>query len=119
MDEHLRTGHGRTLDDYDVLHQIHEHSGPIKMGDLAARLLLAKSSCNRVVGRLVADGHVERAAGEHDRREVVVTLTTEGKRLRRAMAVTHTLDINELIGARLSEQQVTQLERALQSLQSP
>lgn len=117
MDEHLRTRHGRTLDDYDVLHQIHQHDGPIKMGDLAERLLLAKSSCNRIVGRLVTDGHVERAAGEHDRREVVVSLTTQGKRLRRSMAATHTRDIIELVGARLSEREVAQLQRALQSLQ--
>lgn len=116
MDHGLRERCGYSLDHYDVLHQINEHDGPIRMGDLAARLLVANSSCNRIVGRLVDDGHVARVKGEHDRREVFVALTAAGKRLRRRMAVIHTRDIRRLFGERLSDDQHRSLLLTLQAL---
>lgn len=63
MDQHLRATFGQSLDDYDVLHQISVHGGPIRMGDLAENLLVANSSCNRIVGRLVDGGFAERRHG--------------------------------------------------------
>ena len=76
MDQHLQATFGHSLDDYDVLHQISVHGGPIRMGDLAENLLVANSSCNRIVGRLVDGGFVERSHGESDGRVVLVDLTT-------------------------------------------
>lgn len=102
MDARLRDRSGHSLDDYDVLHQISDHGAPIRMGDLAERLLVANSSCNRLVGRLARDGLVARMSGETDRREVLVELTAEGRRVRRRMAAVHTRDIEELFGAHLS-----------------
>ena len=102
MDENLRTRFGHSLDDYDVLHQISAHGSPIRMGELAERLLVANSSCNRIVGRLVEGGLVRRTHGARDRREVLVDLTPNGRRLHRRMAVVHTRDIDRLLGAQLS-----------------
>lgn len=116
MDTHLRLQFGYTLDDYDVLHQVRSHDGPIRMGDLAQRLLIANSSCHRIVGRLVDDGLLERLQSSSDRREVLVRLTTAGKRQWRRMAVTHTRDIERLIGDQLSGQQRAQLDQILRHL---
>ncbi len=116
MDDHLRSKFGRSLDDYDVLHQIHLCGGPVKMGDLAERLLVANSSCNRIVGRLEAAGFVSRAPGAEDRRQVFVDLTGEGKRLRRRMAVAHTRDIERLVGAALSASEHRQLRAIMDRL---
>lgn len=113
MDASLREQTGRSLDEYDALHQIAEHPGPIRMGDLAERLVVANSSCHRIVGRLVDDGHVRRARGTTDRREVLVDLTPSGRRLRRRMAVVHTRDIHRLFGAPLSPEQHHELARML------
>ena len=104
MDSHFRAEFGRSLDDYDVLHQLHTYGDPIRMGDLAERLLVANSSCNRIVGRLVDAGLVDRHHGETDRREVLVELTRDGKRLRRRMAAVHTRDIERLLGKPLSDE---------------
>jgi DNA-binding MarR family transcriptional regulator len=116
MDRSLRTGFDRSLDDYDVLHQLSLHDRPIRMGELAERLLVANSSCNRIIGRLVDDGLVTRQHGEHDKREVLVGLTGEGKRLRRRMAAVHTRDIERLFGAPLSDYQRATLNEALEAL---
>ncbi len=101
MDENLRARFGHSLDDYDVLHQISTHGSPIRMGELAERLLVANSSCHRIVGRLVEGGLVRRTHGERDRREVLVDLTPDGRRLHRRMAAVHTRDIDRLVGPQL------------------
>lgn len=118
MDESLRTYCGHSLDEYDVLHQMHRHGEPIRMGALAERLLIANSSCNRMVGRLVEAGFITRVYGEHDRRNVLVQLTTEGRRLRRRMAVAHTRDIDRLVGTRLSTSALSDLDAVLDTLLS-
>ncbi len=97
MDESLRSGFGRTLDDYDVMHQVASHDGPIQMGTLADRLLVANSSCNRIVERLVSAGLLDRARGAEDRRAVFVSLTSDGRRLHRRMASAHGRDIKRFV----------------------
>ena len=69
----------------------------IRMGELAERLLVANSSCTRLVGKLVRSGHLVRRAGDVDRREVLVTLTAAGRTLHRRMAALHTRDIERLM----------------------
>jgi DNA-binding MarR family transcriptional regulator len=117
MDSNLRASFGRSLDDYDVLHQIHQHGDPIRMGDLAERLLVANSSCNRIVGRLVEAGLVARTHGTpHDRRVVQVELTAAGRALRRRMATVHTRDIRRLVGGVLDGDERANLDDALRRL---
>ena len=116
MDEHLRSEFGHPLEDYDVLHQTAVHDGPIRMGELAERLLVANSSCTRIVGRLVAAGLVERRRGRHDRREVLVVLTPAGRGLHRRMAAVHTRDIQRHFSARLSDAALEGLDRAVGAL---
>jgi DNA-binding MarR family transcriptional regulator len=118
MDDSLRVNCGHSLDEYDVLHQMHSHGEPIRMGALAERLLIANSSCNRMVGRLVEAGFIARVHGENDRRNVLVQLTAEGRRLRRRMAVAHTRDIDRLVGIRLSTSALANLDAALDTLLS-
>jgi DNA-binding MarR family transcriptional regulator len=118
MDEQLRAKFGYSLDDYDILHQIHLHGAPIRMGELADRLLVANSSCNRIVARLVEAGLISRHHGAADRREVLVDLTTAGKRLRRRMAAVHTRDIEALVGKPLSTNQHNHLNDSLSRLLS-
>jgi len=116
MDARLHSEFGRSLDEYDALHQMRSYGEPMTMGDLAARLLVAKSSCHRLVTRLVDAGLVERSPGAIDRREVLVTLTPEGARLWRRMAAVHTRDIERLLGAPLSAQRRRDLDEILRRL---
>ncbi len=116
MNQNLRSTHDHTLDDYDILHQIHSHDGPMRMGDLANRLLFANSSCHRLVTKLVDADLVQRHQDETDRRVVLVQLTTRGKRLRQRMATTHTRDIQRLFGAPLDQRSLATLNDAIQRL---
>ena len=119
MDASLRVAFGHSLDDYDVLHQVALRGEPMRMGRLAESLLVANSSCTRIVGRLVESGHLDRRRGLADRRAVLVGITAEGRRLHRRMAAHHTRDIRRLFGARLSPGGRNGLERALAELLAP
>ncbi len=116
MDQHLRARFGHSLDDYDVLHQLQIHGRPMRMGDLAERLLVANSSCNRIVGRLVDAGFVERHHGVTDGRIVLVRLTPKGRALRRRMAAVHVRDIEARLGEPLSTTQASDLDLILRRL---
>lgn len=116
MDEHLQARFGHPLDAYDVLHQVARHGAPLRMGVLADRLLVAHSSCNRIVGRLVDSGHLSRRPGEIDRREVLVDLTAAGRALHRRMAAVHTRDIRRLVDGALTPEARRALDVALPPL---
>lgn len=117
MDASLRDRCGRSLDDYDVLHQLSSRAGPMRMGELADRLVVANSSCHRIVGRLADAGLVSRTRGDVDRREVLVALTDAGRRLRTRMAAVHTRDIERWFGAPLDQTAHRELRRMLERLE--
>jgi DNA-binding MarR family transcriptional regulator len=112
MDRSLRAAFGHSLDEYDVLHQLASAGEPIRMGDLAERLLVANSSCHRLVARLAETALVERVRGDQDRREVLVGLSAEGRRLHRRLAAHHGRDIEALFGARLEPDEQSVIETA-------
>jgi DNA-binding MarR family transcriptional regulator len=116
MDQHLQATLSHSLDDYDVLHQIDVHGGPIRMGDLAENLLVANSSCNRIVGRLVDGGFIERSQRESDGRVVLVDLTRTGTALRRRMAAVHARDIETRFGALITRAEAADLDGILRRL---
>lgn len=63
-----------------ALETLVEH-GPLRLGALADRLYLDKSTTSRVVGTLARKGYVEQQAEGGDRRAVALSATRAGKRL--------------------------------------
>jgi DNA-binding MarR family transcriptional regulator len=54
----------------------------INMNDLSAKMRVANSTMTRMVDQLVQKGMVNRSADDHDRRIVLIRLTTQGKDVR-------------------------------------
>ena len=102
LDRDLRDKTGVTLDDYDVLVQLAMADGSrLMMSQLADALLLARSSCTRIVARLVVNGWVERVADDADGRVVWAVLTASGRRVQRRAAVVHLDGIQQEFGRHL------------------
>jgi DNA-binding MarR family transcriptional regulator len=111
----VRSGGG--LDDYDILHQL-SRSGAhgMRMTELAAATLIARSSCSRLVGELVGSGLVERHADPGDRRAVRVRLSAAGRGTTRRAGAVHVRGISRYIEGRLVGRDVDELARLLERL---
>src|SRR6266516_7009621 len=69
---------GLTLGDFDVLAQLGQASGELRMSELAAQAYSSRSGMTRRIDRLVTDGLVMRTNSDADGRGVVVALTEHG-----------------------------------------
>ena len=117
LDRELREQCDMTLEDYDVLVQLAEQPGArARMSDLADALLIARSSCTRIVGRLEDVGWVRRDPDAGDRRVVWATLTPTGRRRLRRAAVVHLNGVQDAFARHLSATDVDRLDVALDKI---
>ena len=116
LDADLRGATGLRLADFDVLAQLADAGGELRMTELATRTLLSRSGLTRRVARLVDDGLVRRANAADDGRGVVVALTEAGvARLAETVPV-HLRGVSKLFVERLDDRELEVLEDALRKV---
>lgn len=106
-----RLTEGLTISEVHTIHAIGLH-GSSPMNVIAARLDVTLATCTTAVGKLVTKGFAERSRSDADRRQVLVSLTKEG---RQAYCV-HELFHKEMVDAAfadLTEEEEAVLVRAL------
>lgn len=104
---------GLPLTWYDVLLNLHQAGGALRMHDLASAVLLSRSGLTRLVDRMVAAGLVERKACAEDRRGLLAVVTPAGVAALRAAAPVHLAGIEEHFARHLDEAEVAALATAL------
>jgi DNA-binding MarR family transcriptional regulator len=104
---------GLALADFDVLAQLALAGGELRMTELAGRALISRSGMTRRVARLVDEDLVRRANADADARGVVVRLTDAGMARLIETAPVHARGISELFVARLDDEELAVLEKAL------
>ena len=113
LDTDLQQATGLALADFDVLAQLAEAHGELRMTELADRALVSRSGMSRRVARLVDEGLLRRDRAGSDGRGVVVALTEAGITRLAATAPVHARGISELFVVQLDDQELALLERAL------
>ncbi len=113
LDTDLEQATGLALADFDVLAQLAEARGELRMTELADRALISRSGMTRRVARLVDEGLVRRDKAGTDARGVVVALTKAGIARLAETAPVHARGIWKLFVAQLDDQEPALLERAL------
>src|SRR6266581_9787436 len=78
LDTDLERETGLPLADFDVLAQLAEAHGELRMTDLAGRALISRSGMSRRVARLADEGLLRRDKAGTDARGVEVALTDAG-----------------------------------------
>lgn len=78
VDEALRAGVGLTLRRFKILTLLAE-TGPCRLRDLADAVRVAPRTMTATVDELESAGLIERRAHPHDRRAVLVALTSAGR----------------------------------------
>jgi len=113
LDTDLEGETGLALADFDVLAQLAEAHGELRMTELADRALISRSGMSRRVARLADEGLVRRDKAGTDGRGVVVALTESGIARLTETAPVHARGISKLFVAKLDDQELALLERAL------
>lgn len=113
LDHELQEQAGMTLRWYDVLVNLEEAERPVRMNELAARILASKSGLTRVIDRMEEDGLVERRRPPDDRRAIEVVMTPKGADALRAARVVHRRGIDEHFARHLDDAAFAALLAAL------
>ena len=114
LERELESEAGMPLSQYEVL--LHLHNAPeegMRMADLAHSVLLSKSGVTRLVDRLAAEGLVERAACESDRRVTYARLTDGGENALSAAGPIHMRGVTEHFSKHLDEEEAKVMAVAL------
>lgn len=101
---------------YDVLVQLEEAGGSLRMHELADRLLLSRSATTRFVERVEKRDLVERRTCPEDRRGTHVVLTEDGRETLRSAAPVHLAGVDEHFAGRLTRSDTTALINAMKKL---
>ena len=101
---------------YDVLFQLSQAGGRLRMQELAGRLLIPRSSLTRQIDRMEAAGLVEREPTDEDGRGTLAVLTSEGRLTLRRAAPVHLRGIDEHFARKLNGRDVAALKRMLAKL---
>src|SRR5712691_7446048 len=109
----LESKTGLHLGDFDVLGQLAEAGGALRMTELAERTLSSRSAMTRRIDRMADEGLVRRANADGDARGVVVALTDAGLRRLTETVPIHLRGVAELFVGRLDDQELADLERIL------
>jgi len=102
-----------TLPQFRVL-VVLSSSGPTRMGALAERMGVIPSTFSRFVDRMVAGGWVERTSSPDSRREVLLELSTRGRRIVDEVTERRRAGISIVLSAMTVEQQGA-VQHALQA----
>lgn len=120
LDAELRTEHGISMADYDVLLRLNRApERTLRMSELAERVMMSPSGLTRVVDRLVKAGLVQRDRVENDARGMLARLTDQGRQVLRRAAKTHLRGIREHFTGRLSQTQLRNVGSGLEVITGP
>lgn len=105
---------------YDVLHELAEAGeGGLRPFQLIERTLFAQYNISRLLARLEADGLVEKLPVADDGRGQTIRISAKGRETRRRMWAVYGRSIAELVGARLSPDELNALSALLGRLRHP
>jgi DNA-binding MarR family transcriptional regulator len=113
LDAELQAEAGMTLRWYDVLVNLEEAERPVRMNELASRILASKSGLTRVIDRMEEAGLVERQRPREDRRAIEVVMTPKGAEALQAARVAHRRGIEEHFAQHLDDRAFAALLDAL------
>jgi DNA-binding MarR family transcriptional regulator len=112
----LESKTGLHLGDFDVLAQLADAGGALRITELAERTLSSRSAMTRRIDRMAGEGLVRRANADGDARGVVVELTDAGVARLTETAPVHLRAVSERFVARLDDQELAALQSALEKV---
>ncbi len=97
LDEDMRSQHGLSLVEYEILVRLSESGGELRMARLADSLAHSRSRVTHTVKRMEADELVERCESPEDGRGVICRMTERGDLLLRNVAPSHVAGVRDYL----------------------
>ena len=97
------------LDTYDILVQLAENGGRVRLRDLVNKVVLSQPGLSRKVARLEEEGLLERLPDPNDGRGVLVRMTRSGRAALRTAAVVHIAGIEREFTSRITDDEAATL----------
>ncbi|PBB69011.1 MarR family transcriptional regulator [Mesorhizobium sp. WSM4312] len=120
VEDALKEGGLPPLAWYDVLHELAEAGeGGLRPFQLIERTLFAQYNISRLLARLEADGLVEKLPVTDDGRGQTIRITAKGRETRRRMWTVYGRSIAELVGGKLSADELKMMSTLLGRLRDP
>lgn len=113
IDAELQKNHDLSLMWFEALLQIDRADDPLRMHELAHRLLLSRSAASRFVDRLERHGLVRRRLSSNDRRGMEVSLTERGTERLGSARNTHARCVRRYFLDHLDQEGLTVLSSAM------
>jgi DNA-binding MarR family transcriptional regulator len=121
---HIMQRLGRDLDDagkiplstYDVLVQLSEAGGRLRLRDLVDRVVLSQPGLSRKIARLEDQGLVVRSPDPEDGRGVLVKISRSGRAALRSASVVHIAGVEREFTAKLSDSEAAVLAKVFARL---
>lgn len=113
LDRELEAEQGFPITFFDVLAQLAQAGGRLRMSELADAVLLSKSGVTRLVDRMVKAGLVKREHCPTDRRAMYATITPDGKRALAKARPVHLRGVAEHFARHLDDEEAKTLAAAL------
>ena len=99
---------------YDVLTQLAETGGRLRMSELADAVLLSRSGLTRLIDRMERAGFVKRERCADDRRGAFAAITPAGRRALRRTGPVHARGVSEHFARHLTREEANTLTGALE-----
>jgi len=116
LEEELRVERELPLGWYDVLLQLQEAGGKLRMNELSQRLLVNKSSLSRQCDRMEEAGLLAREPSPDDGRGWYAVITRDGRDVLRRSAPVHLRGVQQHFAQYLTETDVAALARIFAKL---
>lgn len=108
----LREQFDTTLPRFDLMAQLERAPDGLKMNELSRRMMVTGGNVTGITDQLAAEGLVDRAGVEGDRRAYRVRLTPKGRKAFHTMAQQHEDWVVQAFGA-LTDKEIATLHRLL------
>ena len=117
LDRDLRTQHGLSMPEYEILVRLSEAPGrSIRMAELADAVSHSRSRVTHTIARLEREGIVQRGQCSDDGRGVSAHLTDHGFSILERAAHTHVRGVNDYLIEKASPEDLEALGRIMQNV---
>jgi DNA-binding MarR family transcriptional regulator len=99
-----------SMREYDVLYTLSKCPEPVRISELNRHVLLSQPAVSRMVDRLAERGFIARQPDPADGRSVLLSLTEAGRAMQRQVGRWHARSVARTMTARLSRDELRQLE---------